>query len=274
MLPNLLIIGAMKCGTTSFRKYLSAHPEIYLPQSAEINYFAHDYKKDIKLYESHFRSHLKIIADNSPAYSMTHRYKGIAEKVHSILPESKIVYIVRKPVDRIFSHYMHRILTGVREGDSSSLSFSNLDNNHFVLTSKYFMHIEEYLKYFSDDKILLVKAEDLRDNKKKVLEEVFGFLDIDSSFWHKDYNITHHQTSMKGKKTFVGRFIYKLGISKRIKPYIPKNVETFYRSISERPYHKPYFPAELKENIITFLEDDITKLEFYTGWNLKNWRDI
>jgi len=275
MLPNTLIIGAMKCGTTSLCKYLRAHPDIYLPKRAEIEFFSERFlTDDLRVYESIFNSHEKVVVDNSPGYSMVHMYIGVAERIYSTLPNAKIIYLVRNPIDRLHSHYMHNFLLGKEKENFNFYEKGDLKKSHYIFTSRYFSQLCEYLKFFKSDQIQLIQSEELRDNRKKTIEELFKFLKVDSEFWHKDYEIAYHQTSKKGKKNILGKIIYKLRLSKTLKPYIPQLIERIFKKISEQRCFIPDFPREVKERIIDYLEEDIMQIESYTGWDLSHWRKV
>jgi hypothetical protein len=97
---------------------------------------------------------------------------------------------------------------------------------------------------------------------------------VNPEFWHKDYDIAYHQSSKKGKKNIIGNFFYKLKLTKKIKPYIPEIIEKPFRKISERRYSMREMPRIAKEKIIEFLEEDIRKMESYSGWDLSHWRKV
>jgi hypothetical protein len=275
MLPNTIIIGAMKCGTTSFCKYLRAHPDIFLPKKAEIEFFSEGFPRNsLGYYESLFKCREKVVVDNSPGYSMVHKYKAVAERIYSTLPSAKIIYLVRNPIDRLHSHYTHSFLLGKENSDFYLSARAEIKKNHYISTSRYFSQLNEYLKFFNNAKIKLIQAEELRNDRKKTIQKVFKFLKVNPEFWHKDYDISYHQSSLKGKKNIIGKIIYKLRLSKKIKPFIPEIIERHFKKITEHNYSIPDMPREVKEKIIEHLEADIMKLESYTGWDLSHWRKV
>jgi hypothetical protein len=119
MLPNLVIIGGLRCGTTSLHRHLLVHPEIFTSRPKGLDFFNADanFSKGVSWYESHFTVPSKVRGEASPHYSEPpHRYiQGIlekpvdivAERMHSLLPKAKLLYIIRDPIDKVISTYLN-----------------------------------------------------------------------------------------------------------------------------------------------------------------------
>ena len=145
-LPNLIIIGAMKCGTTSLHYYLSQHPEIYMSKLKELWFFLEEnnWSKGLDWYKSHFKTNARIRGEASPGYTMYPSRQGIPKKMHTILPNAKIIYIIRDPIARFESEYMHRFTGGVE--DRSFEEVLNCDHTYqrYLNKSRYYNQIEQY----------------------------------------------------------------------------------------------------------------------------------
>jgi hypothetical protein len=120
-LPSALIIGAQRSGTTSLFNYLAQHPNVLPPLGKEIHYFDLHYARGVRWYRgrfpfSHRLRHRALTIDASPYY-LAHPLAP--ERAAQLLPEVKLVAVLRNPVDRAFSHYQHEVRDG-RE----SLSFA------------------------------------------------------------------------------------------------------------------------------------------------------
>ncbi|MEA3469299.1 MAG: sulfotransferase, partial [Thermodesulfobacteriota bacterium] len=116
MKPNFFLIGAARSGTTSLHKYLEAHPEIFMSEVKEINYFSNNryWEKGINWYESHFKTATeKIRGEASTSYTNYPLIKDVPKRLFHYLPDAKFIYILRDPIDRFLSHYLHRIRRGV-----------------------------------------------------------------------------------------------------------------------------------------------------------------
>src|ERR687895_1673032 len=113
-LPNLIIIGGLKCGTTSIHHYLGLHPEIQMSKPKELNFFVHELNWDLGLpwYRGRFDSRFPVRGESSPHYTNQPRYTGVPERIHDTVPDAKLIYMVRDPISRILSHWRHSIGAG------------------------------------------------------------------------------------------------------------------------------------------------------------------
>ena len=188
MLPDFIIIGAMKGGTTALYYYMASHPDIEPSSFKEINYFTKNYSKGIDWYKSLFKTERKYAFEASPNYTKLHKFPNTPERIHSLLPKVKLIYLLRDPIDRIVSQYNHNYAQG-RESLSLSEVIRNKNSkynrtrkNLYIKPSKYNFQIEGYMKYFDRSQLLLVESELLRDNPQKILTEIAEFLDISPDF--------------------------------------------------------------------------------------------
>jgi hypothetical protein len=113
MLPNFIIIGAMKCGTTSLYYQLSEHKEVKMSIQKETNFFIRKrdfekgrYEKGRDWYESCFPEGGMARGECSPNYTKVHLFPGVAQRMQELLPDVRLVYMVRDPIERLVSHYV------------------------------------------------------------------------------------------------------------------------------------------------------------------------
>lgn len=272
MLPNLIIIGAMKSGTTSLHSYLDIHPQITMSQIKETDFFVAEknWPKGIEWYQSNFIGKAKILGESSPNYTKCHIFAGVPRRMHSVLPETKLVYILRDPVARIISHYMHNYHEG-NERRNISKALTNLENNHYVLCSKYYMQLEQYLSYFPQSNILVITLEDLSNLRQHTLQKVLKFLEVDGSFYIQGSYQALHQSSDKKQRTLIGMFLSKLPGKNLVKPFFLSHFGKIYYSISYSKIRKPTLGKRLKQKLIGYLQEDVNNLRKYTGHNFKDW---
>src|SRR5688572_6261293 len=112
MLPNLIIIGAQKCGTSALHHYIHLHPEICMSAQKELNFFIEsgNWSKGLAWYESNFggkAGKAKIYGEASPNYTDYPGTREVPERMHGIVPDVKLIYMVRHPIERIISQYIH-----------------------------------------------------------------------------------------------------------------------------------------------------------------------
>lgn len=187
-LPNCIVIGAMKAGTTSLHNYLDVHPEVFASKVKEINFFIEEknFNKGLDWYKNQFDPTIQIRVESSQNYTKRHVFKNVPGKIKSILGEEvKLIYIVREPIQRMKSHYLERLTAGHVE---NNMNFNDalykhmeklpLEENHTVQTSMYAYQLEPYLKLFKKENIHILKSEDLYKDTLKEMNNVFSFLGL------------------------------------------------------------------------------------------------
>src|ERR687895_490160 len=117
MLPNFLIIGAAKAGTTSMWAYLREHPQVFMAEPKELHFFVAEsnWKRGMRWYESHFQDATNAVAigEACGAYTRFPRFRGVSERIASIVPHARLIYLVRHPIDRMVSNYVLNLSLGV-----------------------------------------------------------------------------------------------------------------------------------------------------------------
>ena len=271
MLPNLLIIGAMKCGTTSLHHYLNLHPEISMTEEKELDFFVKEinYHLGIDWYKSQF-SHMNSVirGESSPSYTKYPKFMGVPQRIRKHLPDVKLIYVVRNPIQRIISHYYHNLSKG-REPRSLNNALSKFKDNSYILYSKYYMQIRIYIKHFGIDNILILDSEDLHTNRLESLQRIFRFLEVDESYYHDEFDIILHKTVDKRIDKKLYQQIKEVPILHKTKDIMPESINRVF-------FRKEIKTEELNDNIKTrileYLEKDIDNLKKVSGLELKSWR--
>jgi hypothetical protein len=179
MKVNFMIVGAMKCGTSSMAWLLSEHPDICFSRPKEPNFFKefHDWQSGLERYHSMFKhKEARLNGEGSTSYTrLTESDYWVCEHIHRYNPEMKIIYLVRHPVKRAISHYMHFVQRGFTSKDFTESFFGD----KILETSCYYNQISPYIDLFGRDKVLILKFEDFIINQKAALIKTAAFLDID-----------------------------------------------------------------------------------------------
>ena len=177
--PNLLIIGAMKCGTTSLHNYLDQHPDVFMRPNKEPNYFGTDSDEErTKRYKEVFAVDTKYCGESTINYSKCHEYFDVPKRIKKASPEVKLIYIVRDPIKRMESEFRHLKWRGdIDDHTNINEFFRNFDNTA-IQTSNYYKQISGYLQEFRRDQILILGFEELNQDPKKLLKKVTDFLGI------------------------------------------------------------------------------------------------
>lgn len=202
LLPDYLIIGAQKGGTSSLQKYLVKHPKILSPSVKEVHYFDNNFDKGLRWYKSFFpfiKKRGQIFGEASPYYIY---HPLVPERVKKFLPNIKIIVLLRNPVERAFSHYKMEVKNGnekrsfekALEWEENNInSYKELVENgqksfehqHFSYLDRgrYFLQLKRWFNYFDKENFLIINSEDFFDNPQIEISNIFTFLGLE------DYNI-------------------------------------------------------------------------------------
>lgn len=183
-LPTFLVIGAMKSGTTSLYEYLRAHPQVFMPEVKELDFFAaaKNWPRGLDWYAAHFAgaAGARAVGEASPAYANDPNHPGVPERIHSVLPDVKLVYVIRNPIDRIESHYRHRVRY---EGEQAGADAAVLaDLPRYLPPSRYAHQIDRYLEWFPRERLLVVLSDDLKADRVATLARIHRFIGVDAAF--------------------------------------------------------------------------------------------
>lgn len=291
MLPNFLIVGAAKSGTTSLYHYLKQHPDIFLPEWKEPHYFIDDPYFTLhriqteRMYAKLFaKAHHKAVGDASTGYLQN---KGAPRLIKNSLGNIKILILLRDPVLAAYSLYHHQLrkhgetlpsfedALSAEEYRKNDKSFrkkcygyqANYYYFHFFL---YYEQVKRYLEIFGKENIKIFLYEELKENPIAVSQAAYRFLGMDDNFVPeiKIYN-------QAGGILSIPRFWKDYGIFlKTLKFMFSKNIikkmPHLIRNIGRQP-PGPINPQTEKQLRKRFYED-ICKLEVLINRDLSMWK--
>ncbi len=277
LLPNLIVIGAMKSGTTSLHQYLSVHPEIFMSVEKEPRFFSDEEKwnRGLGWYEQHFPEPAPVRGESTPDYTKFPAISGAPQRIHSVIPEVRLIYLVRDPIERIISHYVDSYSFG-RVNGTLDEELADFDC-HLVNCSRYYMQIEQYLEYFDPDRILILVSEELRDDRGRTLRTAFRFLGVDEPFTSPEWETTHYEGEALRRKTRIGDGMLQLAEKVRESPvrrYLPRQLMTpihAFNRVSARRIERPTIAEPLRAELAAYLREDVDKLEQFTGRRFPAW---
>lgn len=195
--PNLFVVGSMKCGTTILCDFLSMHPEVAIARGKETHYFTLNADKGVDWYLAHFdgAGDVRYRVDASPTYFDLSLFAHTPQAIKAFAPEAKIVVMIRDPLERALSHFRHfqtvnRIpaLDGrsfadlVGEDWTDAIVAQSMDaflKYQILHFSAYARKIQDWVRVFGGDSVLVVNNADLRAHGGAVMDSVFGFLGLD-----------------------------------------------------------------------------------------------
>lgn len=210
VLPNFLVIGAAKSGTTSLAHYLRSNPQVYMADF-ELHYFAAE--RRWRLGEAWYQAQFKgagdevAVGEKSPSYTRHPLYQGVPGRIAALLPDVRLIYLVRHPLQRIQSEYVHRALRG---RERRPLDEAVTADPAYLDTSRYAMQIDRYLAHFDRSQLLVLTAEDLRHLRAATLDRVQRFLGVTPSWQPPELEREYNRTSQKPVRRPVPRPVRRL----------------------------------------------------------------
>lgn len=272
MFPDFIIIGGMKCGTSSLFYYLSLHPEVGMSDIKEVDFFVkeNNYQKGVDWYKARFDGAFKKYGEASPNYSKAHYFEGVPRRMYTLLPDIKLIYLVRDPIARIVSHYTHNIADG-REQRSLPEALKDVENNHYIMCSRYNWQLEHFLEYFSQEQIFVVNTHKLKNKRRQTLQAVFDFINVDPPFYTRDYEREIHQTGQKRKRGKIGRLILESPVIKILKKNISDAVKDPVKKAVRPVVENPELTPDLKQKLQNILSPDVKALRTFAGQGFETW---
>lgn len=272
-LPNLVVIGGLKCGTTSLHHYLGLHPRVGMSRPKELNFFVEELSWPLggDWYASHFRERDPVRGESSPHYTNEPRFTGVAERMAELLPEARLVYMVRDPVDRALSHYLHNVAGGYEHRPLAAALGER--EGAYVQRGLYATQLRPFLERFPRERIAIVSREELRDERERTMRRLFGFLDVDEGFTSPRFSRQWETGAGKGSGRFraMDRAVRLPGLRALDRGFdrLPESL----RWIVERVVHdpaggaapKPELPPELRERLAERFRPDVEELERIAG---------
>ena len=267
MLPDFIVIGAMKAGTTSLFQYLRAHPQVFMPWRKEIHFFSHDenWNKGIPWYEDQFAnaSSDHRVGEASPSYSKRHLFPDAADRLVKSLPDVRIIYLIREPIARMQSQYLDMLFHG---NETRPFSKAVASYEDYVLTSRYGMQIEPYVERVGGDRVLVATSERLRADPETVLNRVFEFIGVEPV--PPPQVVAANLSENKRIPNQLGRYVRK------IRPFdTRKATDTWPDRIltRESSHAAAKLPRRLREDFEDLLAPDVRRLQGLVDVDLSPW---
>ncbi|MEM7271203.1 MAG: sulfotransferase domain-containing protein [Pseudomonadota bacterium] len=182
-LPDFLIIGAMKCGTSTLQAQLKAQSGVFMTDPKEPNFFSDDdvYAKGLDWYRGLYGDAPEgaLKGEASTHYTKLPTYPDCVSRMRKDLDRPKLVYLVRNPVERLISHYLH--LWSMREAPDDFETALSSDPT-LVAYSQYSMQIEPFVNWVGSQNIFLTSLERLKSRRSGELADIGEFLGIDTAW--------------------------------------------------------------------------------------------
>lgn len=257
-----LIIGAMKCGTTSLFYYLSEHPQIAAAKNKEPQFFSYDHNlaKGMAWYQSiwDWQPENHIALEASTTYTMQPKYANVAERIAQVKDAKfRFIYIMRHPFARIESHMRHLLFGGHQE-------IPEIIEEHLAF-SEYARQLDTYVNTFGRERLHLLLLEDLQNDPKTQLRRICEFLDIDSDYEFKSIDVVLNSNNTLNLHPVL-RQLYQIPAVKSLGSLMPPQLrQKLYKPLSRQTSYDIQLSEQNKELILKRLQPDLTRLEAEYG---------
>ena len=186
-LPDYLVIGAMKSGTTWLHLLLAHHPQILPASRKEVHYFDNHLQRGPLWYRAHFHTRFKLwrgsrrrrarmlTGEATPRYlAMPH----IPKEAARLVPEARVLILLRNPVDRVWSHYWHRVREGVEDLDFEPALEQDGRHDGYLARSRYAEQVARWMDFFPRRNILILGSEETFAHPREGCARVLDFLGL------------------------------------------------------------------------------------------------
>ncbi|MGH7589338.1 MAG: sulfotransferase family protein [Gemmatimonadota bacterium] len=297
MMPNFLVIGAARSGTTSLHHYLGSHPEIYMSPVKEPNFFAFeggrfDFEHEAPGWQDWLRHSTpdrdgyralfrdvkteKAIGEVSPAYM---RNPEAADRIRRAIPAARLVAILRDPAERAYANYMGRLRDGTERnpdprdaiGDALSGRGPGWRRGIYIDLGFYHERLRPFYERFDRGQIRVVLFDDFVSDTQRVLRDLFSFLGVDPGF-EPDTSIVYNSSGRVRNPLLRLAWTHSNALRSRVQPWMPRSIREAGWAFVQGNLSRPSLPPDLRAALVERYRPDILELETLLGRDLSAWR--
>ena len=290
MLPNFLVIGAAKAGTTAMHWYLSEHPEVFISRMKDPSFFAYGVDAAGRLLwgeQEHHRLPIRSLAEYEELFEDVGDAVAIGEastmylecpqaaaRIREVLPGVRMICSLRQPVDRAYSDYlMYLRRRGRRFDPARDLSRTSewaRPDSRWMQIGRYHEHLSRYFDLFPRDQIHVFLFDDLKKNPLGAVQDVYAFLGVDSRFV-PDFDTPHAPGGVPRSMLLEG-ILTNQALKSAVEAWVPKRPANWVRRLRTRNMTQaPPLPAELREDLTRHFREEIAMTADLIGRSLEHW---
>jgi hypothetical protein len=297
-LPTFLIIGAQKSGTTSLYEYMEQHPDVFMSPNKEPHFFAFEGQTlDYRLADgkpaaltrhavttlAEYRELFAGAAGETARGEASTLYLAIphtAERIHACIPDARLIAILRNPVDRAWSAYLHaRRWNAEPEHDfrrALALEPQRIADRwgplyHYQTLGYYHDQLAPYYALFPREQIRVFRYDDFVARPHDVLRDAFAFIGVEPSF-EPDTALRHNVSGVPRSTRIQALLEGNQGLKQIVKRVIPRDLALRGRAVVQRRnLTRPILPAETRNELQALFQDDIERTAELTGLDLAGW---
>jgi hypothetical protein len=289
ILPNFLVIGAARSATTSLHYALRGHPQVYVPERKEPNFFAFEglpasadpgVVTSVTRLEDYARlfegvTDEEAIGEVSPTYLANPRS---CQRIYRLIPEAKLVAVLRDPVERAYSDYLMRVREGFEPYRDFGRALAEEEARHrlghpggyYIRTGFYARQLKPYFRRFGADRIQVHLFEDLVAKPDETLASIFRFLGVDPSL--RSGGLVH--TNLSGiprNVPMAAVFSLRMRFGRLASVVLPPEAKRRLKTFMEKSLDRPPLLSEHRKQLVDVYRDDIGELEELLGRSLQHW---
>ncbi|MDJ0680519.1 MAG: sulfotransferase [Xenococcaceae cyanobacterium MO_167.B52] len=291
-MPNFLIIGAAKAGTTALHEYLQQHPQIYMTPTKETNFFAFEGEilnfqgpgdealqefsiTDLATYQAKFDLVTHELARGEACPSYLYLAQS-ARNIKKYIPNTCLIAILRNPVERAYANFLHTVRDDREPQRDFALALKNevtrIANNwewfwHYIQLGYYGAQLQRYYQIFSPSQIKVYLYEDLKEKPIALLQDIFRFLEVDDTFV-PDMAIRPNKSGMPNNK-ILHYFLTKPNPLKTcLKPLFPAKIR---QKIQHQNLTTLQIDPEVRQELRELYREDILRCQDLINRDLSAW---
>lgn len=282
-LPTFILMGAMKCGTSSLYHYINAHPDVFMTSPKEPHYFVAEYADGVTWRrgtwqngEAWYRS-LFAEGESSPArgeasttYTKWPEYPGVPARIVALLPDVKLLYLVRDPVERMRSHYQHEF---IRHAERRPIDQAFAEDPQYLNASRYSTQIAQHLEHFDPGQLMVLTTDQLRDDRAATLSRVYRFIGVREDVVPENIDTVIFASTERRvhRMEFTQRALNRLREGRVVK-YLPRSVRSAGKNmLTTPPVDKPRPSPETVEMLREELRPEMEGLRPFLGDDFDGW---
>ena len=255
-LPDFLIIGAMKCGTSTLAAQLGAQPGMFMTTPKEPNFFSNDdvHARGAGWYEALFDNAQAgdLRGEASTHYTKLPTYPQTIPRMQALLDKPKLIYMVRNPVERAVSHYIHE-WSEARMGNDPVAAFEQ--SPELIDYGRYAMQISPFIEAFGAEQIFLTSLEQIKSDPTGELTRIGAFLGHENMAWQPDLGAQNVSAERMRRFPLQGLLIDNPVATALRRVLVPKALRNRIRQ-ARTIGTRPELPASLRAQLETTFGED------------------
>lgn len=298
-LPNFLIIGAAKAGTTALHRYLQEHPQIFMSQKKEPQFFALEGEKaDFQgpgdginyKYITNLQSYCDLfqdvtdelaIGEASPWYLYIPK---ASERIKHYIPDAKLIVILRDPVERAYSNFLNSVRENLEpiadfpqamQAESERMELNWSPRWFYKQRGFYYPQLKRYFDQFDKNQIKVYLYEDLQSDAIGLVQDIFRFINVDDTFV-PNTSQKHNVSRIPRNKVLDKLFRQPNSMKSSLKPFLPSSLRKQIKTnlINLNFQKKPQLLPEVRKQFIDEYREDILKLQELIQRDLSRWLKV